>query len=158
MSAGLRFCDQLLILPAGGRMKRTIMALAVAAAAASLPIGAASEEIDYEGINKIKAQGLNPQNSQVMDISSWLTDVHGPRLTGSPNIQKAAEWAAAKLKEWGLQHVTLEPWGDRNAGPRPGGHRTGFGRGWANEKFSLAAASPHASPTPGPPTGWSPGT
>ena len=71
-------------------MKRTIIALAVAAAAASFPIGAASEKIDYDAISRIKAQGLNPANSQVMDISSWLTDVHGPRLTGSPNIQKAA--------------------------------------------------------------------
>ena len=108
-------------------MKRTIIALAVAAAAASFPIGAASEKIDYDAISRIKAQGLNPANSQVMDISSWLTDVHGPRLTGSPNIQKAAEWAAAKLTEWGLQHVALEPWGDRN----------GFDRGWANEKFYM---------------------
>jgi hypothetical protein len=129
-------------------MKRTIIALAVAAAAASFPIGAASEKIDYDAISRIKAQGLNPANSQVMDISSWLTDVHGPRLTGSPNIQKAAEWAAAKLTEWGLQHVALEPWGDRN----------GFDRGWANEKFYMAAVSPQAFPIPGTPTGWSPGT
>src|SRR3954471_1838504 len=148
MSAGLRFCDQLLILLPGGRMKRTIIALAVAAAAASLPIGAASEKIDYEGINKIKAQGLNPQASQVMDVSSWLTDVHGPRLTGSPNVQKAAEWAAAKMKEWGLQNVKLEPWTDRN----------GFDRGWTNEKFYMAAVEPQAFPIPGTPTGWTPGT
>src|SRR3954471_2456407 len=148
MSAGLRFCDQLLILLPGGRMKRTIIALAVAAAAASLPIGAAGEKIDYEGINKIKAQGLNPQASQVMDVSSWLTDVHGPRLTGSPNVQKAAEWAAAKMKEWGLQNVKLEPWTDRN----------GFDRGWTNEKFYMAAVEPQAFPIPGTPTGWTPGT
>jgi carboxypeptidase Q len=129
-------------------MKRTIIALAVAAAAAAFPLGAASERIDYEGINKIKAQGLNPQTSQVMEISSWLTDVHGPRLTGSPNIQKAAEWAAARMKEWGLQNVRLEPWTDRN----------GFDRGWTNEKFYMAAVSPQAFPIPGTPTGWTPGT
>ena len=73
---------------------------ALVAAAVALPLGAASEKIDYEAINKIKQQGLNPQTSQVMEISSWLTDVHGPRLTGSPNVQKAGEWAAAKMKEW----------------------------------------------------------
>ena len=92
-------------------MKKYAMACAVLlTAAAALPLGAASERIDYQAINKIKQQGLNPQNSQVMDISSWLTDVYGPRLTGAPNTQKAGEWAVAKMKEWGLQNVALEPW------------------------------------------------
>ena len=40
-----------------------------------------------------------------MDVASWLTDVHGPRLSGSPSIQKAGEWAVAKMKEWGLENV-----------------------------------------------------
>ena len=71
-----------------------------------------------------------------MEISSWLTDVHGPRLTGSPNTQKAGEWAVAKMKEWGLQNVALEPWTNRN----------GFDRGWTNDKFYLAAVSPQAVP------------
>jgi hypothetical protein len=129
-------------------MKKTLIALAVFAAAAALPLGAASEKIDYEGINKIKQLGMNAATSQVMDISSWLTDVHGPRLTGSPNTQKAGEWAVAKLKEWGLQNVALEPWVDRN----------GFDRGWVNEKFYMAAVSPQAFPIPGTPSGWTPGT
>src|SRR3954471_6003166 len=132
----------------GGWMKKTVIALAVCAAAAALPLGAASEKIDYDGINKIKQLGLNPQTSQVMEISSWLTDVYGPRLTGSPNTQKAGEWAVAKMKEWGLQKVSLEPWTDKN----------GFDRGWVNEKFYLAAVSPQAFPIPGTPTGWTPGT
>jgi hypothetical protein len=83
-----------------------------------------------------------------MEISSWLTDVHGPRLTGSPNTQKAAEWAAEKMKEWGLQNVALEPWTNRN----------GFDRGWTNEKFYMAAVSPQPFPIPGTPSGWTPGT
>jgi carboxypeptidase Q len=129
-------------------MKKTLMALAVAGAAASFPLAAASEKIDYDGINKIKAQGLNAQSSRVMEISSWLTDVHGPRLTGSPNIQKAGEWAVAKMKEWGLENVALEPWVNRS----------GFDRGWVNEKFYMAAVSPQAFPIHGTPSAWSPGT
>lgn len=129
-------------------MRKILWAAAVAGAAAALPLGAASEKIDYESINKIKAIGLSLQNSQVMEISSWLTDVHGPRLTGSPNTQKAAEWAAAKMKEWGLQNVALEPWTNRN----------GFDRGWTNEKFYMAAVSPQPFPIPGTPSGWTPGT
>ena len=88
-------------------MKKLLLAGAALVAAAALPLGAAGEKIDYEGLSKIKALGLNPQTSQVMDISSWLTDVHGPRLTGSANAQKAGEWAVAKLQEWGLQNVAL---------------------------------------------------
>jgi hypothetical protein len=129
-------------------MRKTVIALAVCAAAAALPLGAAGEKIDYEALGKIKAQGLSPQTSQVMEISSWLTDVHGPRLTGSPNIQKAGEWAAAKLKEWGLTGVALEPWADR----------ANFNNGWTNDKFYMQAVTPQAFPIHGTPTAWTPGT
>jgi hypothetical protein len=122
------------------------------AAAVGLPLGAADEPIDYASIAKIKAQGLNEETSQVMEIASWLTDVHGPRLSGSPNIQKAGEWAVAKMKEWGLVNVALEPWSEP----------LGFTRGWSNDKFYLAAVSPQAFPIPArqapgrpAPTAWS---
>ena len=40
-------------------MKNFILACSVlVAAAAALPLGAAGEKIDYEAINKIKAQGM----------------------------------------------------------------------------------------------------
>jgi hypothetical protein len=131
-------------------MKKFVMACSVlVAAAAALPLGAAGEKIDYEAINKIKQLGMSAQTSQVMEISSWLTDVHGPRLTGSPNVQKAGEWAAAKMKEWGLQNVALEPWADKT---------NQFAYGWTNDKFYLAAVSPQAFPIPGTPTSWTPGT
>ncbi len=125
-----------------------VLAAGLAGVLATLPLGAAGEKIDYQAINKIKEQGLQPQNSKVMEISSWLTDVYGPRLTGSPTTQKAGEWAVAKMKEWGLQNVSLEKWSDQ----------TMFPRGWANEKFYMAAVSPQAFPIPGTPSGWTPGT
>ena len=131
-------------------MRGNYRRLALAAGAgllAALPLGAAGEKIDYEAINKIKAQGMQAENSKVMEISSWLTDVHGPRLTGSPNIQKAGEWAVAKMKEWGLQNVALEPWTNQS-----------FANGWSNDKFYLAAVSPQAFPIPGTPIAWTPGT
>jgi len=129
-------------------MRSHVLAAGLAAVLATLPLGAAGEKIDYQAINRIKEQGLQPQNSKVMEISSWLTDVYGPRLTGSPNTQKAGEWAVAKMKEWGLQNVALEKWPDQ----------TMFARGWANEKFYMAAVSPQAFPIPGTPSGWTPGT
>jgi hypothetical protein len=111
-----------------------------------LPLRAADEAIDYSAVAKIRDEGMN--RSQVMDIASWLTDVHGPRLSGSPNIQKAGEWAVAKMKEWGLVNVALEPWTNNG----------GFTRGWSNDKFYLAAVAPQAFPIPGTPSAWTPGT
>ena len=139
-------------------MKKTpllTLGLATAAFAAflALPVRAANqfsnEAIDYVGLAKIKAEGM--QNSQVMTLASWLTDVYGPRLSGSPNIQKAGEWAVAEMKKWGLQNVALEPWVDQ-------ANTTRFPRGWTNEKFYLAAVSPQSFPMTGMTSGWSPGT
>jgi carboxypeptidase Q len=130
-------------------MRKIVVACAVLAATASLPLGAANEKIDYEALNKIKQQGLNAATSKVMEVASWLTDVHGPRLTGSPATQKAGEWAAATLKEWGLTGVALEPWADKG---------NQFAYGWTNEKFYMAAVSPQSFPIPGTPTAWTPGT
>jgi hypothetical protein len=133
-------------------MKRTrvlvglLCAITAAAVLAAPVLKAGSEPINYVDINKIKAEGL--QRSQVMDLASWLTDVYAPRLTGSPMSQKAAEWTVAKLKEYGLVNVKIEPWVNRN----------GFERGWTNDKFYLAASAPERFPIPGTPTAWTPGT
>ena len=102
----------------GSHVRRLVLAAAGAALAATLPLGAASEKIDYEAISKIKEQGMQAQNSKVMEVASWLTDVLGPRLTGSPNAQKAGEWTVAKMKEWGLSNVSLEKWPDQSRFPR----------------------------------------
>ncbi len=51
--------------------------------------GQTPEKIDMEMVNKIKAEGL--EKSEVMETISYLTDVHGPRLTGSPITKKAGE-------------------------------------------------------------------
>jgi hypothetical protein len=130
------------------QLRTAAASLCAAALVATLPLGAAGEKIDYEAINKIKEQGLQLQNSKVMEISSWLTDVYGPRLTGSPNIQKAGEWAVAKMTEWGLQNAALEKWSSDR----------GFARGWTNDKFYMAAVSPQAFVIPGTPNAWTPGT
>ena len=114
---------------------------------------AAQEQIDLDSVNKIKALGLDPKSSQVMEISSFLTDVYGPRLTGSANIKAAGDWAVAKMKEWGLENVSLEPWP-----ADPSGQNGGFPCGWTNTKFYIAAVAPQAFPISGTPTAWTPGT
>jgi carboxypeptidase Q len=100
----------------------------------------AQEKVDLEAVNKIKAEGM--ERSQVMNTLSWLTDVHGPRLTNSPAYKTAAEWAKTTLASWGLQNAQLEPWGQ-------------FGRGWTLQGFALNMTKPQFSPIIAYPKAWS---
>ncbi len=127
-------------------MRKRILSLALLLVMAlALPVASQMQEaVDYDALYKIKAEGLANQ-SQVMDIFSYLTDVNGPRLTGSPNARAAADWAMKKMTEWGLVNVKLEPWGP-------------FGRGWANERFSANVIAPNPYPLIGYPMAWTPGT
>jgi len=109
-----------------------------------IPITAQMQDkVDLDAIYKIKEEGLN--HSQVMETLSDLTDVYGARLTGSPQIKAAAEWAKKKLMEWELVNVNLEPWGP-------------FGRGWSNENFSARVISTSSFQVIAYPKAWTPGT
>src|SRR6266566_1544423 len=124
---------------------RTCALTAVIAILIGLPLAAdwpVTEAIDLDAVYRIKDEGL--QHSKVMEIESYLTDVYGPRLTGSPNIKEAAEWAQTTMKEWGLANVHLETWP--------------FGRGWQNQMFLAHARTPRSYPLIGYPKAWTPGT
>ena len=110
---------------------------------AAVQVAAAAEEVDYDAIYKIKEEGF--ERSQVMETASYLTDVYGPRLTGSPNIKRAADWTVARLAEWGISNARIEPWGT-------------FGRGWVNERFTAHVLTPTPWPLIGAPKAWTPGT
>jgi len=56
----------------------------------------------------IRKEGM--ENSKIMNTLHYLTDLYGPRLTGSPNHVAAAKWAAREMTSWGLENSTLEPW------------------------------------------------
>ena len=123
--------------------RAVVLALAVGAALAPALQGQAGEPVDLQAIYRIKEEGL--QRSKVMEITSYLTDVHGPRLTGSPNIRAAGEWAIKQMQSWGLANAKLEPWGP-------------FGRGWTNDRFVAHLVAPSASPLIGYPKAWTPST
>ncbi len=93
-------------------------------------------------VQRIRDEGLN--RSQVMQTLTYLTDVIGPRLTGSPQMKRANEWTRDKLTSWGLQNARLEPWGP-------------FGRGWSLRRFSAEVVEPQAFPLIAYPKAWSPG-
>lgn len=137
-------------------MKKTLYAALAATfvlTLAGLPLRAFNEQIDYDAINKIKTQGLVEGNSKVMEVASYLTDVYGPRLAGSPNIEKAGQWAVKQMQAWGLTNVAMEPFA-----ADPTGGNNGFPRGWVNEKFYMSAVAPQQFPIVGTPTAWTPGT
>ena len=56
----------------------------------------------------IRKEGM--ENSKIMHTLHILTDLYGPRLTGSPNHVNAAKWAAEEMKRWGFDNTALEPW------------------------------------------------
>lgn len=76
-----------------------------------------------EIVEKIKVEG-SPERSKVTDHLSHLCLNIGPRLTGSQNLIKAAEWAAATFKGFGLE-ARLEKWDDIAVGFDRGTH-SGF--------------------------------
>ncbi|HZY82756.1 MAG TPA: M20/M25/M40 family metallo-hydrolase [Cyclobacteriaceae bacterium] len=103
----------------------------------------AVEKVDTAMIAKIKKEGF--EKSQVMEIVSQLTDIHGPRLTNSPGYQNAANYAKNTLQSWGLTNVAFDTWDEE------------FGRGWSLKKFSLQALGPVYFPVIGYPKAWTPG-
>jgi len=106
-------------------------------------LSADAEPVDTAAISRIIDEGIN--RSQVMDIFSWLTDVYGPRLTGSTQYRQAAEWVRAKFESWNMADPHFEGWGP-------------FGRGWSLVRFSAHVISPTIFPLLSYPKAWSPGT
>ncbi len=65
------------------------------------------------GILRIWEEGM--QRSQVAKIAQTLLDSIGPRLTGSPNMDRAQDWAVSLLSSWGVdakkeQYGTWNKW------------------------------------------------
>jgi hypothetical protein len=50
------------------------------------------------------------ERSQVMVNLTYLSDMIGPRVTGSPALKRANDWTAEKMREYGLANVRLEAW------------------------------------------------
>lgn len=118
---------------------RYTLALALAAVVSL----SAAETVDDAVVASIKAEGF--QHSAVMETLSWLSDVHGPRLTGSRTLREAGEWARGEMTRWGLLNAALEPYG-------------GGSRGWDLERFSIEMTEPHWTRVTGYPRAWSPST
>lgn len=113
----------------------------VAGTAVALPTAQSAEKVDYDALYKIKEEGL--QRSKVMEIASFLTDVHGPRLTNSPSYKAAADYVQKIMTDWGLVNVRTEGFP--------------FGQGWSNERMVAHAVTPSRWPIIAYPKAWTPG-
>lgn len=122
----------------------TILAV-VAAALVVVPVAAqwqAADRPNPDVVYRLKDEGL--QRSKVMELASYLTDVYGPRLTGSPEYREGADWAMKTMREWGLTNVHTESFP--------------FGRGWQNRRMFAQALTPRNYPLLAYPKAWTPGT
>lgn len=118
-------------------LRRVVQAALVLASASVL----SAQSPDPAVIRAIQEEGL--ERSQAMETVSWLSDVYGPRVTGTPAIEEAGEWAATRLREWGLE-VSEE--------------RFTYGRGWSLERFHAHMVAPQVMPIIGYPRAWTSST
>ena len=121
---------------------RTLAVALLFCAAATLPF-AAEERINGDLNARIREEGMN--KSQVMRTLHFLADVYGPRVTGSPSLKAAGEWAVKTMEGWGMKNGRLEPWA--------------FGHpGWANELAWGAITAPVKDTLVLEVLAWTPGT
>jgi carboxypeptidase Q len=125
-------------------MRRRVPTLLLAAIllfpmTASTKVAQDGKEID----SQIRREGM--EHSQIMHTMHLLTDVYGPRLTGTPNLKAAGEWAIKQMRDWGLENGHLEPWD--------------FGHpGWTNDHFTAHILSPVKDQVTCEVLAWTPGT
>jgi carboxypeptidase Q len=124
-------------------MKRHLYLLLAGVAVVAVVSVAAEERIDHEVYWKIRQEGIG--NSKILQTLHMLTDVYGPRLTGSPNLKAAGEWAVEQMHSWGMKNGHLEPWD--------------WGKpGWTNERLSAHIVAPVKDALVAEALAWTPGT
>ena len=99
---------------------------------------------------QIRAEETN--NSKVMWIIHEVADVYGPRVTGTPNLKAADDWAVKTMTSWGLVNAHLEPWTfqpSTAAAPVPG---------WENMELLAEAVAPFHGQLMVEPLAWTPST
>ncbi len=122
--------------------RRSVLVLALCGSLSTVAAAVRDEDVDYATLTRIREEAFG--NSKVMETLSQLTDVLGPRLTGSPQYKKAHDWTREQLESWGLASAHLESWE--------------FGRGWSYDSASVRMTAPNLAPLIAVPKAWTPGT
>ena len=121
-------------------MRRTLLPVLILLVLA--PSLLTAEPVDLSMMTRIRDEGF--RRSQVMDTLFHLTDVIGPRLTGSPQLKEANEWTRQRFESWGLSNAHLEGYP--------------FGRGWSFSACEVRMVSPRETPLIALPKAWTPPT
>jgi hypothetical protein len=122
---------------------RKLAGVSLALTLAAIGVLAAEERPDEAMFWKIRQEATS--RSQILQTLHVFTDVYGPRLTGSPNLKAAGEWAVQQMTSWGLKNGHLEPWD--------------FGHdGWANERLTAHITAPVKDALVVEALAWTPGT
>src|SRR5581483_10913720 len=114
----------------------TIFSLAILPALAQAP-----------GLASVNTQ-LREQETKDSQLMWWLhevSDVYGPRLTGSPGLRAAQDFAVGQMEKWGFSNVHLEAWNFNHPG-------------WQNWELEANAISPFQQPLNVRAVAWTPGT
>lgn len=123
-------------------LNRRAVALSLMVTLLCLP-ALAQNGVEKDLLDRIRKE--EKDNSQIMKTLHMFTDVYGPRLTGSPNHKRAAEWAVKQMTDWGLKNAHLEPWDFKHPG-------------WLNERLTAHIISPVKDSLVAEALAWTPST
>ena len=123
-------------------MKKTTLLLAAVTLASAGAASAQTFPTDDPVIMRLWEEGME-ERSQVFDLGQALLDSIGPRLTGSPGFEAAADWLLSRYRAWG---ITAER------------QQYGTWRGWERGYTHIDLVSPRVRTLEGTMLAWSPGT
>lgn len=66
------------------------------------------EDSALENVQKILEE--IKQNNELMANLEYLTDMIGPRLTGTEKMNQASQWTMEMFRKYGLANAHVEPW------------------------------------------------
>jgi hypothetical protein len=123
-------------------MYRKLLGGTAALALLALPLQVVHADATDAQIARIVDEGLS--HSQAMKNASELMDGIGPRLTNSENFDKAAEWALAKFRGYGLTDAHRESYS--------------FGANWNLDSSTATMIEPRVKEMTAIAVAWSPAT
>jgi carboxypeptidase Q len=123
------------------RSTSTFILLVVGLLLPELPATAQTVPTDDPVLERIWAEAM--ENSHLERLGLQLLDSIGPRLTGSPGLDRAHDWAARTLESWGIEA--------RN-------EAYGTWRGWERGPTHIDLIEPRVRTLEGMMSAWSPPT
>lgn len=123
------------------RVNRMHIVSLLAVALAGRVLSGQQLTVDTAGVGALMDEGMN--RSEAMKNLQYLTDVIGPRLTGSPAARQANDWTARRFQDYGLA-THLEQWN--------------FGGTWTRGPMWARLVVPRTHDLVAASWAWSPGT